>query len=90
MLLLFTLSSTITESTCAGDGFNVASLGGLIASLAACMLAGWVTGKFLILLMFFRRVPTKYLILPLGLCIFIGANALTQCALPSRPERKKT
>ena len=78
VLLLFTLASTVTESTCADDGFNAASLGGLVASLVSCVIVGWMTGKFLILLMFFKRVPTKFLILPLGLCIFIGANQLTE------------
>jgi hypothetical protein len=52
VLLLFTLASTVTESTCAADGFNVASLGGLFASLASCLVAGWIVGKFLILLMY--------------------------------------
>jgi len=78
VLLLFTLASTVTESTCADDGFNAASLGGLFLSLFTCIVVGWITGKFLILLMFFKRVPTKYLILPLGLCIFILANLLTE------------
>ncbi len=52
VLLLFTLASTVTESTCAADGFNVASLGGLFASLASCLITGWIVGKFLILLMY--------------------------------------
>jgi Kef-type K+ transport system membrane component KefB len=78
VLLLFTLASTVTESSCSDDGFNAASLGGLFLSLFCCVVSGWIVGKFLILLMFFRRVPTKYLILPLGLLIFIGSSHLTE------------
>ena len=78
VLILFTLASTVAESECNGEGFSALSLGAMVGTLAFCCLAGWAVGKLLIGLMVFKRLPTRYLILPLGLAIFMACQALTE------------
>jgi hypothetical protein len=77
VLLMFTLTTTIAESECKGEGFSGAALGIMVGTILASLLLGWVVGKLLLVLMWFKRIPTRYLILPLGLAIFVAASALT-------------
>lgn len=85
VLLLFTLTSTVAESECKGEGFSVISLGITIATMTTAVALGWLVGKLLIFLMMFKRVPTKYLILPLGWLIFFIANWLTDWSHSNLP-----
>jgi hypothetical protein len=55
----------------------MAALGITIALLLCSLAIGFVMGKLLIVLMWFKRIPTRYLILPLGLAIFVAANEMT-------------
>jgi len=85
VLILFTLTSTVAESECKGEGFSVISLGVMVATMVAAVLVGWVVGKVLIFLMLFKRFPARYLILPLGLAIFLTANWLTEWSHDNLP-----
>jgi hypothetical protein len=49
----------------------------MVGALLMCGILGWLVGKFLVVLMVFKRWPTRYLILPLGLAIFMGCHVLT-------------
>ena len=79
VLLAFTLTTSVAESSCREEheeGFNGMALLILIATITASIVIGWGVGKLLLLLMSFKRIPAKYLILPLGLLIFVACQAV--------------
>ena len=80
VLILFTLATTVAEAECnsnEAEGFSFMSFGAMIGALLLCGVVGWIVGKFLIVLMVAKKLPTRYLILPLGLGIFMACHALT-------------
>lgn len=46
---------------------------------------GWVIGRILLCLMAFKRIPMKYLILPLGLGIFVFCHWFTDYSIANYP-----
>lgn len=76
VLLIFTFSVTMTQSACNGDGFSPMTILVTLGCIAAALTIGYVIGKLLIFLMLFKRIPLRYLILPLGLGIFVAAEAV--------------
>ena len=77
VLLLFTLTTTIAESECTGEGFSGMALLIMVGCILASLTIGGALGWLLVYLMWFKRLPTRYLILPLGLAVFVACNALT-------------
>ena len=78
VLLLFTLTTTIAESECKGEGFSAIALGVMAACIVGSLLAGAILGRFLVFLMWIKRFPwARYLMLPLGLGIFVSCHELT-------------
>jgi hypothetical protein len=73
----------------AGLGFSFAALGITVALLLCSLVLGYAVGKILIVLMWFKRVPTRYLILPLGLAIFVAANAMTEYSHESELTKRE-
>ena len=85
VLILFALSSSVAESECAGEGFTVIALAYLAGSLVACGVLGWLSGQLLIFLLTFKRFPARYLVLPLGLGIFIASTAILEWSRTALP-----
>jgi Kef-type K+ transport system membrane component KefB len=86
VLLLFTLTTTIAESECKGEGFSAISLGIMAACILGSLLAGAVLGRFLVFLMWIKRFTwARYFILPLGLIIFVCCHELTNWSAVSLP-----
>jgi Kef-type K+ transport system membrane component KefB len=85
VLMGFTLTTTIAESECKGEGFSVASLGIMVGTIIGSVVIGVAIGKFLLVLMWFKRFPARYLILPLGLGIFVLAHWFTDWTLENAP-----
>jgi Kef-type K+ transport system membrane component KefB len=77
VLLLFTITTTLAESECKGEGLSGISLGITLAVIVVSVLVGWVVGHFLLLLMAVKRFPARFLILPLGLLIFVACHWFT-------------
>jgi Kef-type K+ transport system membrane component KefB len=85
VLLLFTLTTTVAESQCKGEGFSIIALGITVAVIIASIIIGWAVGHLLLVLMLFKRLPTRYLILPLGLAIFVACHAFTDWSVENLP-----
>lgn len=78
VLLMFSFTTTIAETECKGDGFSITALAIMISVVLASIALGWVFGKVLIFLVMFKRLPTRWLILPLGLAIFWCCHWFTE------------
>lgn len=85
VLMLFTITTTIAESECKGEGFSIAALGITVGVIIASIIMGYFLGHFLLVLMMFKRIPTRYLILPLGLCVFVACHAFTEWSHENLP-----
>jgi len=79
VLLAFTLSTTVAHTECrAGEEFSGMAIGIMLGCILLSLVIGNFVGRFLILLMSLKRLPVaRYLILPLGLAIFVGCTKLT-------------
>jgi Kef-type K+ transport system membrane component KefB len=77
VLLGFSLTTTFAEEECKGEGFDGISLGIMIGVLFGSLLIGYFMGFFLICLISSRRLPTRHVILPLGLAVFIFCHWFT-------------
>jgi Kef-type K+ transport system membrane component KefB len=79
VLLGFTLTTTVAETECSRDdqNFSGMALVVMIATIVASIVIGLVLGRVLVGLMWFKRFPARYLILPLGLAVFVACHQLT-------------
>jgi len=80
VLLAFTLTTTVAETSCRPEheSFSVAALGIMLGTILLSIAIGLGVGRLLLGLMVFKRVPARYLILPLGSAIFMACQALTE------------
>jgi len=78
VLLGFTLTTTVAETACRAEheDFSVMALVVMLATILVSLVIGWGVGKLLIVLFTFKRIPARYLILPLGLAVFVSCQAL--------------
>jgi Kef-type K+ transport system membrane component KefB len=77
VIMVFTLTTTIAESECKGEGFSFPALLIMFVTIFGSIGIGYIIGRFLILLMRVRARPLRFLILPLGLAIFVVAHWFT-------------
>ena len=94
VLLLFSVTTSVARTTCDNERFSVftvlVTLGVMLLSIAL----GWAVGRALMLLMRFKSYVQRYLILPLGLGIFVFSHWLEiftsrafKARPPARPQR---
>jgi Kef-type K+ transport system membrane component KefB len=81
VLPIFAISMNIAQAECKGEGFSGIALAVMLAALAGTFMIGWVIGKIIIWLMVFRRLPTRYLILPLGLGVFLLTTYISEVSM---------
>lgn len=87
VLLGFTLTTTIAETECSSDQpFSAIALGIMAATIVASLLIGWALGYVLVALMWFKRFPARYLILPLGLGVFVACHSITEYSVRELPH----
>ena len=87
VLLSFALATTVAESSCRPEheGFSMVALGIMMGTILLSCAIGLAVGRILIMLMVFKRIPARYLILPLGSIIFMASQALTDYSHDSLP-----
>lgn len=85
VLLAFTVTTAIAESSCREQQMDAAVIGITLGCIVASLGIGYFVGKLLLVFMWFKRIPAKYLILPLGLAIFVGTHALTEYSHEALP-----
>ena len=87
VLLGFTLTTTIAETECSREdqSFSSMALVVMFATIIASVIIGAVLGRFLVILMWFKHFPARYLILPLGLAVFVACHSLTEYSLTELP-----
>jgi len=57
----------------------------MVATILGSLLFGAVIGRLLVGLMWFKRFPARYLILPLGLAVFVATNWFTDWSHANLP-----
>ena len=77
VLLLFSLTTSIARTTCDNEVFSVFTILVTLGVMVASVVLGAIVGRFLMFLMLFRSYVQRYLILPLGLGIFVFSNWLS-------------
>lgn len=85
VLLCFSLTTTAAEEECKGGGFDGISLAIMIGVLFGSLAIGYLFGFLLIALISFKRLPTRHLILPLGLGIFVFSHWFTEYVSTATP-----
>lgn len=85
VIMVFTLTTTVAESECKGEGFSFPALLIMFVTVFGSIGIGYIIGRLLILLMRVRARPLRFLILPLGLVIFILAHWFTDWTLANLP-----
>lgn len=78
VLLLFSLTTSLGRTTCNHEEFNVVTLLVTLGTMLLSILIGWVIGRLLIFMFYFRGKVHQFLILPLGLCIFVFSKYLSE------------
>ena len=76
VLILFSLTTSIARTTCDNERFSIFTILVTLAIMLASIIIGWFVGRFLMLLMYFKGYVQRYLILPLGLGIFVFSHWL--------------
>jgi Kef-type K+ transport system membrane component KefB len=85
VIMVFTLTTTVAESECKGEGFSFPALLIMFVTVFGSIGIGYIIGRLLILLMRVRAKPLRFLILPLGLIIFVLAHWFTDWTLVNLP-----
>lgn len=81
VIIIFTVCASIALARCSGSGFRGAEFLITMLSLACAVLLGYALGFGLIFLLWVRRVPAKYTILPIGLLVFLVCDWFTLYSL---------
>jgi Kef-type K+ transport system membrane component KefB len=78
VLIVFAIASTSATAACKHESFDIITFLFQLLMLVAAGAVGWVFGRIIILLLWFKRFPAvRYLIIPLGYLVFVALNALT-------------
>jgi len=78
VLLLFSLTTSLGRTTCNNENFNIVTLLVTLGTMLLSIFIGWVIGRLLILMFYFRGKIHQFFILPLGLCIFVFSKFLSE------------
>ena len=76
VLVLFSLTTSIARTTCDNERFSIFTVLVTLGVMLLSIVIGWFVGRFLMLLMHFKSYVQRYLILPLGLGIFVFSHWL--------------
>lgn len=76
VLVLFSLTTSIARTTCDNERFSIFTVLVTLGVMLLSVVIGWFVGRFLMLLMHFKSYVQRYLILPLGLGIFVFSHWL--------------
>jgi Kef-type K+ transport system membrane component KefB len=81
VLVLFTFTSNLTHTYCAGVPFNIVALLISLGNIVAAIVFGWVLGQVLIVLLWADHWAWPYTIPPLGFLCFLGSESLVHFSL---------
>jgi Kef-type K+ transport system membrane component KefB len=76
VLVLFSVTTSIARTTCDNERFSIFTVLVTLGVMLLSIVIGWFVGRFLMLLMYFKSYVQRYLILPLGLSIFVFSHWL--------------
>ena len=76
VLILFSITTSIARTTCDNERFSIFTVLVTLGVLLLSIVIGWFVGRFLMFLMLFKSYVQRYLILPLGLGIFVFSHWL--------------
>jgi Kef-type K+ transport system membrane component KefB len=76
VLVLFSVTTSIARTTCDNERFSIFTVLVTLGVMLLSIVIGWFVGRFLMLLMYFKGYVQRYLILPLGLSIFVFSHWL--------------
>ena len=76
VLVLFSITTSIARTTCDNERFSIFTVLVTLGIMLLSVVIGWFIGRLLMFLMYFKSYVQRYLILPLGLGIFVFSHWL--------------
>lgn len=81
VILLFSLTTSLARTTCNGEEFSGVTLLVSLGTMAASVVIGYIIGRILIIIFAFRFLVQRFLILPIGLAIFVSTHWLSDWSI---------